>query len=245
MKKILTSSIAMVALAASASATITVITDGQDSNNVEYGGTFYTSIAANTGDYIVIAHANNKGSNVTITAESPGLTWTAISAPSAATTGRNGSHLFYAEVVTTGSYDIILDDGSQSTVAEATNLWVLRADAGQTISISSQDTNVTDPAQNQSLNLGPTEGYGIAVFGSGNAITDTTSGTAGWTEVQNGADKRIIYSNASASNGLSVSTTNDASPMTGAGAIFTTVPEPTSAALLGLGGLALIFRRRK
>ena len=102
-----------------------------------------------------------------------------------------------------------------------------------------------------SVDLTPTLANSFVVTTYSSNAGDTPTVPAGHTQLYTSgnigsADGAAAYLNGVAA-GLQTITYGQGSPSSNqtSGAVFAPVPEPSSAALIGLGGLALILRRRK
>ena len=251
MKKILTSTIIGAALSVSASAAISLLDSDSSStgNTLLYGATFFSNVSVNAGDVVVLTHANNKhdnGSN-TISASIGSETVNTIGAgPSG---GQAGAWIFYSTITTTGDINISFDtSNSTKKGSKVSGYYILRADPSETISLASSASfaNVADGTHSLDFDAAATNGVGVLAF-SNQANATALPTPTGWTEDLNTAERRAIFSSSNVTNLSPSFATSGGDFEAAAGAVFTAaaVPEPSSTALLGLGGLALILRRRK
>ncbi|BDS05830.1 hypothetical protein NT6N_08700 [Oceaniferula spumae] len=238
------------ASALSAQAAVTLTDSGNFANN-DYGSLAATTATLNVGDFIVVAHANNKRDNGTntITSASSGAGASLItSATGGDSGGGNGAWVFVYEVTTSGTQTITLSSSGSASNAQSTTYYALAAGAGETLAISGTAFGTAGSAAT-SLDL--VLGADVGAYGFAASSADSTgTGSPGWTRNNNsGSGKREIYSINGLTSGTSTFGANTpASNFAIAGVAVTSitaVPEPSSTALLGLGGLSLVLRRRK
>ena len=173
-----------------------IIVDALKSGAAEYDKDFFTGVAVEKGDYIVIGHASNKshsGDHTITISDTAGHTYSEKGSDGSV---GGSSRVYYTEVTANGSVDIRLDTSNAiKAVSEETYLWILRPVNGGEIQVLGADGKASDTT-NVSLDLGTETGYGISAF-----VADVGVGNipAGWTEVAQGGNRRYIYSNASAS----------------------------------------------
>jgi len=223
--------------------------DNANGGTTLYGTTFFSTIAVQAGDVLVLSHATNKrdnGSN-TITASVTGETFTTIAAGDSG--GQSGAYVFYSTIQNTGNIDISFDTSNTTKTASKTNAYyLLRAGLGETISLASSDIAANVAGTSLSLTLDAASVGGFGVMAASVQASTMTGLPTGFTEDRSAVDKRIVWSNSAVAAGhLNPTVTIDTADFeAAAGAVFVaTVPEPSSTILLGLGGLALVLRRRK
>ncbi len=252
MKKTLTTLILTGSLISSQAAISLVSSDdNSQGNTLLYGSTFFSTVAVQAGDVLVLSHATNKrdnGSN-TISAVVAGETFTSLAAGNSG--GQAGAYVFYSTISTTGSINISFDTTNASKNGSKTNAYyLLRAGAGETISLADSKTAADVAGTSLSLSLDSSAVGGFGVLAAATQTTAMTGLPTGFTEDRSDSgDKRITWSNSAVAAGhLNPTVTIDTADFEAAvGAVFvaTVVPEPSSTALLGLGSLALLLRRRK
>jgi len=218
--------------------------------DTDYATAFSLSIDVQAGDILVVSHANNKrdNGNNTISATTAGVTYTALGAGDSG--DQSGAWLFYSTAfAAAATVDITLDTSNGTkTNSTISAYYVLRAGAGESISLVESQTDV-GPGFTGSITFADansTGAFGVLAQGLRNNATILTD-PVGWTEDNQNNNKRSLYSSATVSNPSPSFDYDNEDNYAIVGATFTTtaVPEPSSAALFGLGGLALIFRRRK
>ena len=249
MKKTLTTLILTGSLISSQAAISLVSSDdNSQGNTLLYGSTFFSTVAVQAGDVLVLSHATNKrdnGSN-TISAVVAGETFTSLAAGNSG--GQAGAWLFYTTITADSSVFVTFNTSNATkTGSKTTSYYVLRAGAGESIVLADSPVNadVAGTSLGLTLNSGSTGGYGIMAAASN--LSTITGVPTGFTEDGSSASKRFNWSNANLASGdLNPSVTVDSADFEAAVvASFVAVPEPSSTALLGLGGIALILRRRK
>lgn len=111
----------------------------------------------------------------------------------------------------------------------------------QTVALNFQWNN-GDAGAPAGLNNGGDQQWGGDVTGSNASFTVSSDVIAG---LANGTYTVDVFSSITTNGVNAAGTINNDNGGSNYTATFTVVPEPSSAALLGLGGLALILRRRK
>lgn len=248
--------IAFLLLADAAHADLVVDSTGNNTTAGIYDGTTSLfNITVEAGDFLVLAHANNKRNNGNndISAMLGASSLTGLS--SADTGGGETAWIFYSEIVTGGTFALTMDSSSTSTgVSHSTSYWVVDGDSGESVEIAGTDTSSTTSASSLDLDFTfastITNGLGFASSASSIANGETVTAT-GWSVEVPGNGKRRTFSNADV-DGASLTSTFSAStgtPTIGlAGIVLTTsaVPEPSSTIVLAFGfGLFASRRRRK
>jgi len=263
MKKILTTSAIMAGSALTSFAAITTgINVGTwDTNADPRTGTI--SLTVNSGDVVVLLATTNKRTSVNTVSFTSTATDTLTSLSVDDLTGNPNanpdSFSAWTTISTGGTFDFTATGTAGQTATVNWVAYVLSSDSGATIehlgTAAAYDDSLTAAGTATLTNT-------LSWAGARDATILTAAGSTRSTLTDNSnfqADK--VGGNASSTRFIgsqditgatSFDTTNTITWVSGtatAGSISLAfseaVPEPTSAALLGLGGLALIFRRRK
>ncbi|WP_435895138.1 PEP-CTERM sorting domain-containing protein [Oceaniferula spumae] len=247
---LVTTSIPLFTLSAQAAISIVGGAPTNQNDDSNTGHTLYSGITVNTGDVVVIATAANKNFAANqLILEGSGVTNGTLTTISAEEV--HASYVFAVEVTTGGTWDYQVTASNNSLTANS-SLYILRADAGERLELLDSGTDSGDPVSSMGLtyNFGSSISAGDAI--AIEAVT-TQSGVltadADYTERQNGGDKRLtadslLVNGATWTSEHTLATEDDA-VIAGLVVAAVPIPEPSSTALLGLGGLALILRRRK
>lgn len=249
--------------AVAAVAQITVVTTASNTTTTYTGGsnTFFSSISVQAGDFLVVAHSNNKNNNGTntITAAMTGISDTFSTIAPVASGGTAGAWIFYAPITANGTISAITLDTSSATktVSQATQYYLIRPGSGQTLSFGASDAQGGSASSSKSLNFtfssSNADYFAVSATAVGATAGVTVTDPAGWTQSVSGASKREIYyldASTGGSSSLSVTSTvtggTDVQAFTGIVVLATTpVPEPSTYALIaGAASLGFIMVRR-
>lgn len=240
------------ALTTSSQANLVVDFTASDSA-ADYSQVFFSGVTVAAGDYLVVAHSNNKRDNGNNDISIAGAGSNSFTSLSAGDTGSGqGAWLFYSQIGSAGTFDLTLDSSNATkTVSQASTVWVVRAAPGEVVTLASTDTGVIGSGTSLDLDFSfassLTNGFG---FGAG-TTGDALGLASGWTApLSNGTGKRnTLFNNSVTGPSLtSTFTTTNSSGIVLSGIVLTStaVPEPTSAMLFGLGVVVSIgFRRRQ
>ena len=240
----LTASTAMALLICNSMAAVTI----QHTNELTIGNTdgttnLATSLAATSGDIIFVLAAKNKSSAFTYD-----IAGSAVATANLVSTGSTIDLISYT-ITTTGTFN--LDVNTVGATFSTVGLYQLRAGSGEILAIQDSGvdfraTNVAGP-HTLDLNTGSLAGVTLAAYASGS----TTAFPAGLTGTINSGTNRAVATGTYAAGPANITydwTIDDATKNSRVGGFTvaaTPVPEPSSTALLGLGALALVLRRRK
>ncbi|NWK54767.1 PEP-CTERM sorting domain-containing protein [Verrucomicrobiaceae bacterium N1E253] len=154
---------------------------------------------------------------------------------------------------TAGTHVLLLEGDNGNEFGSLSQLLGGSAEAG-TYTFSLADVGVTNFADNENAQLS----FGFSLDGInfiGGSSQTLTEGSGGFGSPDNGAtalNPSVSYTSDGTEGALYImlattgAHTGRSVPSIGSSSLdFTTVPEPSSTALFGLGGMALILRRRK
>jgi len=261
MKKILTTSI----IAGSALTSFGAITTSVDV------GTFDTavnpregtvSLTVNTGDVVVLIATTNKKTSVSTltfsTTSGDALTSNSVDDLTSNPNANPDSFSAWTTITTAGTFDFTTTATLDQTPTVNWVAYVLSSDTGTTIEHLDTTAAYTSALASGTADLtnsltwtGSRDATVITALGSTNG---TLLAPTGFTIDKDGGNanssRHIGHQDVTADGGYDTVSTltwtqNTASAGSISLAFSEAVPEPSSAALLGLGGLALIFRRRK
>ena len=262
MKKILTTAILAGSTVASFAAITLTHTDGAFDTGVD-PRTGTEAVAVQAGDVVVLMASTNKktsiGTMVFSTNSADTLTHTNVGSVTSNNTNPD-QWASYTTITTAGTFDFTLTAPAGQTPTLKWVAYVLHSDAGQSIEL-------LDIAATDNFGLAPIDAStpGTLAFNhtytwagsrdatileAHSAVRGDLTTTNGFTN-DNAGGGRVVSSGTATGAGFTsafILTTNNTT-VTSSGvlglAFSEVVPEPSSTALLGLGGLALIFRRRR
>lgn len=190
--------------------TITVVTKthAAATSGIAYGTAFFSNVSVQTGDVLVVAHANNKNTNGN-TISLTGLGANVIQSVNSGSSGTTSSGWVFYSTITdaAGPFNLTLNTTNASTsVSQATTLFILRPSSG-TLSIAASHTAVSSASPgvssldlNFSMSPAVTTAYGIAAAAmNASTFTGVPGGWTGEVVATVAAPKRMSLSNAAVS----------------------------------------------